>query len=89
MGPNGEAQYYARDLGDAFRASCYDHYEYSYVVPGESLPAAAAHGDPVRRARSASLDARAAATPRGFASVGEIFDDEKNPGASGPSRCAP
>jgi acetyl-CoA carboxylase carboxyltransferase component len=34
MGPNGQAQYYAEDLGDAYRI-LYQHYAYTYVVPGE------------------------------------------------------
>ena len=37
MGPNGEAQYYARSLVDAYRI-LYEHYRFSYVVPGESGP---------------------------------------------------
>ena len=37
MGPNGEAQYYARSLVDAYRI-LYEHYRYSYVVPGEAGP---------------------------------------------------
>ena len=33
MGPNGEAQYYARNLAEGYRI-LYDHYRYTYVVPG-------------------------------------------------------
>ena len=84
MGPNGEAQYYATDLADAYRI-LYEHYRYSYVVPGEARPRGARDGDaerapiadhPVpaaRRLRDAS--ARSSTTPRTRA-------------ASGRSRCA-
>ena len=37
MGPNGQAQYYARNLTEAYRL-LYDYYRYSYVVPGEFGP---------------------------------------------------
>ena len=37
MGPNGEAQYYAVDLADAYRI-LFDHYAFTYVVPGEAGP---------------------------------------------------
>ena len=37
MGPNGEAQYFATDLADAYRI-LYEHYRYTYVVPGEARP---------------------------------------------------
>ena len=80
MGPNGEAQFHARNLHDAFRI-LYSHYDYSYVVPTESAP---------RRRMSEDSAERSIcdfATPNdefGFANVGEIFDDEKNPGRKRP-----
>ncbi|MFP8881487.1 MAG: carboxyl transferase domain-containing protein, partial [Myxococcota bacterium] len=37
MGPNGEAQYYARNIADAYRI-LYEHYRYTFVAPGESTP---------------------------------------------------
>ena len=53
MGPNGEAQYFANDLADAYRV-LYEHYRFTYVVPGES-GAARASRRPIRpSARSAS-----------------------------------
>jgi len=45
MGPNGEAQYYARNLADAYRI-LYEHYRYTFVVPGESGPRRFASADP-------------------------------------------
>jgi biotin carboxyl carrier protein len=45
MGPSGQAQYFARDLEDAYRI-LYEHYGYTYVVPGQCGTQA-----PVRDAR--------------------------------------
>jgi len=75
MGPNGEGQYYARNLADAYRM-LYEYYEISYVVPGEPCP---------RRAVTTDLPSRSVCDHRldegeDFASVGEIFDDASNPG---------
>ena len=74
MGPNGQAQYWARDVGDAYRILL-RYYEHSYVVPGDRFPRRKPTSDPVAR------DVRA--YPHGadgFASVGEIFSDDTNPG---------
>ena len=38
MGPNGQAQYWARDLADACRI-LFRHYEHTYVAPGRALSA--------------------------------------------------
>jgi len=77
MGPNGEAQYYARNLTEAYRI-LYEHYRYSYVVPGESGPRPFATTDP--RDRSIGDTAITAEDADGLATVGELFDDETNPG---------
>ena len=37
MGPNGQAQYFARDIGEACRI-LFRHHEHTYVAPGETLP---------------------------------------------------
>jgi acetyl-CoA carboxylase carboxyltransferase component len=75
MGPNGQAQYWARDL----RAACdllMAHYDHTYVVSGERHPRRATTTDPVDRdVREfphvvAGLD---------FTTVGEIFSREQNP----------
>ncbi|MBW2314751.1 MAG: ATP-grasp domain-containing protein [Deltaproteobacteria bacterium] len=80
MGPNGEAQYLAQDLADAFRI-LYQHYHFSYVVPGEGAPRRHASSDPVER----DVTTAACADPSaGFATVGEIFDDATNPGRKAP-----
>ena len=80
MGPNGQAQHYAGTVADAYRI-LYEHYQYTYVVPGESGPRRAELSDPPARSICEF------ATPDdvfGFATVGEIFDDQTNPGRKRP-----
>ncbi|MDX1650826.1 MAG: carboxyl transferase domain-containing protein, partial [Myxococcota bacterium] len=78
MGPNGEAQYFASDLAEAYRV-LYEHYDYTYVVPGEAGPRRLASEDPPERdPGDHPCDAE------GFARVGEIFDDAANPGRKRP-----
>ncbi len=81
MGPNGEAQYFARNLADAYRI-LYEHYEYTYVVPGEARPRPFATTDD--RNRSIGDTAIGEADSDGLATVGEIFDDKTNPGRKRP-----
>ena len=81
MGPNGEAQYFARNLADAYRI-LYEHSRYTYVVPGESGPRRFATTD--SPTRSIGETPIAAADSDGLATVGEIFDDETNPGRKRP-----
>ncbi|MBY0402209.1 hypothetical protein K2X89_18080, partial [Myxococcota bacterium] len=81
MGPNGEAQYYARSLVDAYRI-LYEHYRYSYVVPGEKGPRLLATRD--ERQRSIATSPLAAGDADGLTTVGELFDDETNPGRKRP-----
>ncbi|HJX26478.1 MAG TPA: carboxyl transferase domain-containing protein, partial [Thermoanaerobaculia bacterium] len=77
MGPNGQAQYFARDLGEACRLLI-RHYEHTWVAPGERFPRQAPTQDPRRR------DVRD--FPHGgiFRTVGEIFSDATNPGRKKP-----
>jgi acetyl/propionyl-CoA carboxylase alpha subunit/acetyl-CoA carboxylase carboxyltransferase component len=79
MGPNGEAQYQAGDLADAYRI-LYEHYRYSYVVPGERAPRAAKTSDP----RERTVGDEPCEPGCGFETVGEIFDDRTNPGRKRP-----
>jgi acetyl/propionyl-CoA carboxylase alpha subunit/acetyl-CoA carboxylase carboxyltransferase component len=81
MGPNGEAQYYARNLADAYHI-LYEHYRYTYVVPGESAPRLFETKD--RRNRSIGETAIALEDAEGLETVGAIFDDETNPGRKRP-----
>ena len=78
MGPNGEAQYFARDLVDAYRI-LYEHYAFTYVVPGEERPRRLRTRDPADRPIGDSP-----CDEEGFGSVGEIFDDASNPGRKRP-----
>lgn len=79
MGPNGQAQYYAEDLGDAYRI-LYQHYEYTYVCAGENRPRRSATLDLVSRN---VCDAAYTAGPE-FTKLGEIFDPAANPGRKKP-----
>ena len=74
MGPNGEAQYFANDLADAYRV-LYEHYRFTYVVPGEAGPRPLATRDPIERSiaiprarstkpRASRPSARSSTTPR-------------------------
>jgi acetyl/propionyl-CoA carboxylase alpha subunit/acetyl-CoA carboxylase carboxyltransferase component len=76
MGPNGEAHYFATDLADAYRI-LYEHYAYTYRVPGEDGPRRLATRDP--STRSVSDAPCPGENGSGFRSVGEIFDAEYNP----------
>ncbi len=79
MGPNGQAQYYARDLDDACRILM-RHYEHTYLAPGERHPRRRPSSDPVERdvcaARYLEND--------GFGTIGELWSDAKNPGRKKP-----
>jgi acetyl-CoA carboxylase carboxyltransferase component/biotin carboxyl carrier protein len=77
MGPNGQAQYFARDLGEACRLLL-RHYEHTWVAPGERFPRQAPTQDPRQR------DVRD--FPHGglFRTVGEVFSESTNPGRKKP-----
>jgi acetyl/propionyl-CoA carboxylase alpha subunit/acetyl-CoA carboxylase carboxyltransferase component len=80
MGPNGEAQYWARDIPEAC-SILFRHYEHTYVAPGERFPRQAATRDP--RARDVRLS-RHDGGADGFALVGDVFSDDTNPGRKKP-----
>ena len=75
MGPNGEAQFLARNLAEAY-AILYQHYRYAYVVPGEAQPRALETQDP--RDRSVADFTTKRAHGHDFDRIGEIFDAESN-----------
>ena len=80
MGPNGQAQYFAKDIAEACRILL-RHYEHTYVAPGELYPRRAATTDPADR------DVRAygyGQEHHGFATVGDVFSDARNPGRKKP-----
>jgi acetyl/propionyl-CoA carboxylase alpha subunit/acetyl-CoA carboxylase carboxyltransferase component len=74
MGPNGEAQYQARDLADAY-ALLLEHYATSYVAPGEPGPRAFETKDPLDR----DITLERCEGEEGFATLGEIFSEHANP----------
>ena len=83
MGPNGEAQYFASDLSDAYRI-LYEYYRYSYVAPGEFMPRSSESTDQITRSlRHEPCDSEETAV-FDFKFVGEIFEDETNPGRKKP-----
>jgi acetyl/propionyl-CoA carboxylase alpha subunit/acetyl-CoA carboxylase carboxyltransferase component len=75
MGPNGEAQFYARNLADAYRI-LYDHYRFTFVPPGENVPRPFATSDPDTR----SIMRFPCEPEEGhdFRTLGEIFDPDTN-----------
>jgi len=81
MGPNGQAQYWARDIPDACRILL-RHYDHTYVVPGERFPRRAETSDPIDR--DVCLSPHGGDEPGSFALVGEIFSDATNPGRKRP-----
>ena len=75
MGPNGQAQYWAPDLGAA-REVLLAHYDHTYVVPGEAGPRRARTTDPIDRDVS---DYPHALGGSEFTTVGQIFSATANP----------
>jgi len=77
MGPNGQAQYWASDIGAACRLLM-RHYAHSYVVPGERFPRRTATRDPRDR------DVARSPHPGGeLPTIGDVFGprnaDRKRP----------
>ena len=79
MGPNGEAQYQARDLTDAY-AILLEHYAVSYRAPGEVHPRRFDTRDPADR----DFTAAAYEGDEGFSAIFDIFSPEANPGRKKP-----
>ena len=81
MGPNGQAQFWAADVGEACRL-LHRHHEHAYVAPGERFPRRASTSDPVDR----DVGSAPHPTDEGltFERVGDIFSDETNPGRRKP-----
>ncbi|WP_115944475.1 carboxyl transferase domain-containing protein [Amycolatopsis thermalba] len=75
MGPNGQAQYWAPNLGAA-HGVLMSHYDHTYVLPGETGPRRAVTTDPVDRDIS---DYPHAIVGSDFTTVGQIFSRETNP----------
>ena len=79
MGPNGQAQFVAKDLGDAYRI-LFDYYRFSYRKPGQPLVRRTPSTDPVDRS---VLDFPYEGSEE-FSTVGELFSEETNPGRKKP-----
>jgi acetyl-CoA carboxylase carboxyltransferase component len=77
MGPNGQAQYFARDLAGACRLLL-RYYEHTWRQPGERFPRRAPTADP--------RDRDVCDFPHGgdFRNVGEVFAEDTNPGRKKP-----
>jgi acetyl-CoA carboxylase carboxyltransferase component len=75
MGPNGQAQYWAKDLVDAY-GILLAHYENTWVAPGESGPRRAPTSDPHDRDVTTHPHTLAGSD---FTTVGDIFSSATNP----------
>ncbi|MFP6663623.1 MAG: carboxyl transferase domain-containing protein [Deltaproteobacteria bacterium] len=80
-GPNGEAQYFARDLAEASRI-LKAYYRVSYIVPGETRPRPRRSEDPPER--NICTTSYAAENGEAFRTIGEIFAEATNPGRKKP-----
>jgi acetyl-CoA carboxylase carboxyltransferase component len=76
---NGEAQYSADDLHEAYDLLL-THYEYTHVMPGDRRARAVASRDPHDR----DIGSEPYGGAGGFTRVGEIFDEASNPGRKKP-----
>jgi acetyl-CoA carboxylase carboxyltransferase component len=76
---NGEAQYEAADLHQAYQLLL-THYEYTHVPPGERRARAVA----TRDAHDRDIGAQAYGGAGGFARIADIFDEAGNPGRKKP-----
>jgi len=81
MGQNGQAQYWAPDLGEACRILL-RHYEHTYVVPGESGPRRASTTAPIDR--DVRTSAHAAVADTGFVTIGDVVSEQRNAGRKKP-----
>ena len=75
MGQNGQAQYFAQDLGHAY-ALLMDHYRLTYKAPGEPTVRRATTSDP--HDRDVNAFPYQDATADGFNTVGEVLSVELN-----------
>lgn len=86
MGPNGQAQLFARDLGEAY-GLLMEHYRFTWTDPKEARPRRRLTSDDPMRDIGASPyvpGGRAPEDAGDFATVGEIFSLETNPGRKRP-----
>ncbi|HEY7215516.1 MAG TPA: carboxyl transferase domain-containing protein [Thermoanaerobaculia bacterium] len=77
MGPNGQAQYFVHDLGEACRL-LHRYYDRAYVAPDERFPRPWPTGDPRER------DVREFPHGGELKTVGDVFSPLANPGRKKP-----
>jgi acetyl-CoA carboxylase carboxyltransferase component len=83
MGPNGQAQYFAADIGSACQILM-RHYDHTYVLPGERFPRRSHSSDPTTRNMLEAPYASARPEESELTCVGDLFSDEKNAGRKHP-----
>ena len=86
MGPNGQAQAHAADLGDAYHL-LYRYYALTYTAPGTNRPARVLTKDPTTR--DIGLSDYPVDLGHGFSRIGEIFSNEHNPDRKRPFAIRP
>lgn len=77
MGPNGQAQYFAPDLGSACHLLM-RHYDHTYVLPGERFPRRAHTTDPATRDVRDFPYFSSRSEDSGLKCVGDLFSEKKN-----------
>ncbi|HET8646664.1 MAG TPA: carboxyl transferase domain-containing protein, partial [Vicinamibacteria bacterium] len=81
MGPNGQAQYFARDVAEACHVLL-RHHAYTYVAPGERFPRPATTSDPPDR--DVRLFPYGKFNGHGFTVLGDVLSERGNPGRKKP-----
>jgi acetyl/propionyl-CoA carboxylase alpha subunit/acetyl-CoA carboxylase carboxyltransferase component len=81
MGPNGQAQYWARDISEACQILL-RYYDHTYRVSAERFPRRAATTDPIDR--DVCLFPHGPIEGADFRVVGDVFSDATNPGRKKP-----
>jgi acetyl-CoA carboxylase carboxyltransferase component len=79
MGPNGQAQYFALDLGSACQILM-RHYDHTYVLPGERFPRRVHTEDPATRDVRDFPYISTRPEDCDLTCLGDLFSEEKNAG---------
>jgi acetyl/propionyl-CoA carboxylase alpha subunit/acetyl-CoA carboxylase carboxyltransferase component len=81
MGPNGQAQFFARNISEACQILM-SYYEHTYRGPGERFPRRAETEDPADR--DVCQSPHGAIDGTSFRTIGDVFSPESNPGRKRP-----
>ena len=81
MGPNGQAQYAAKDLGHAYE-TLFHYYQFTYIHPEEPRPRPFPSKDAAERSILSSP--YNATQGEVFKTIGDLFDPQQNPGRKKP-----